>query len=50
MFEGNEDIKVEVRSLVELMWAEVGTDVVSCDEIFYVSQEFVSEVMRRGGR
>ena len=31
MFEGNEDGKVGERSLVDLMWVEVGTEVGPCD-------------------
>ena len=31
MFEINEDGKVEVRSIVEFMWLEVGTELGPCD-------------------
>ena len=31
MFEGNEDDKVEGRSLEDLLWVEVGTEVGPCD-------------------
>ena len=27
MFEGNEDVKVEGRSLVDILWVEVGTEI-----------------------
>ena len=35
MFEGNEDGKVERRSLVEFLWLEVGTEVGPCDRMSY---------------
>ena len=35
MFEGNEDGKFEGRSLVEILWVKVGTEVGPCDEILY---------------
>ena len=33
MFEGNEDYKIEGKSLVDLLWVKVGTKVGSCDGI-----------------
>ena len=35
MFEGNEDDKVEGRSLEDLLWVEVGTEVGPCDRMSY---------------
>ena len=31
MFEGNEDVKVEGRSIVDILWVEVGTEIGPCD-------------------
>ena len=33
MFEGNEDGKVEGRSLVEFLWVDFGTELDPCDGI-----------------